>query len=222
MSEYDDLLHSAALKFVAEMSGLKGDLKKYTGVFFDKLAREVFSGREEMFGRAEFNKLLIKIEGFVDELIDKLSDKVIVAALKHMQLLSCEIRDARRIDEVAEELFRTVKDPAEHYRLVQRARELEARIEAMKKAMGEYESHVKEFLARDEKYRVLVALGEAGGGSYSDLAEKLHVSKAKLMRYVKELEEAGLVEVERSKSPHLVRVKSVPWRLNLNLGENGD
>lgn len=220
MSEYDDLLHSAALKFVAEMSGLKGELKKYTGIFFDKLAREVFGGREEMFGRAEFNKLLVKIEGLVDELIDNLSDKVIVAALKHMQLLSGEIKDARRIDEAAEELLRAIKDPAERYRLVQRARELEATVEAMKKAIGEYEARVRDFLARDEKYRVLVALGDAGGGSYSDLAERLGVSKAKLMKYVKELEEAGLVEVERSKSPHLVRVKNIPWRFGLNLGEN--
>ncbi|GEM_PF-1759708 len=216
MNEYDDSLRGVALRFTAEMSGFKGELKKYTGVFFDKLARELLGGREETFGRAELNKLLIKIEGFVNEVIDDLFDKVIVAALKHMQLLLGEIRDIRKLNETAEKLFKSVRDPAEHYRAMQRIRELEATVEELKKVMRDHCSRLKELLAKDEKYNILAVLDEVGEGSYSEISEKLGVSKAKLMKYVKELEAVGLVEVERSKSPHIVRVKNVPWRLKID------
>ncbi|MBS7246831.1 MAG: winged helix-turn-helix transcriptional regulator [Candidatus Jordarchaeales archaeon] len=216
MSEYGGSLHGVALRFTAEMSGFKGELKKYTSVFFDKLAKELLGGRDEVFGRAELNKLLIKIEGFVNELIEELSDKVIVTALKHMQLLLGEVKDVRKLDEVSEELFRSVRDPAERYKAMQRIRELEAVVEELEKEIREHGTRLRELLAKDEKYRVLATLDEAGGGSYSELSEKLGFSKAKLIKYIKELEEAGLVEVERSKSPHFVRVKSVPWRLSID------
>lgn len=220
MSNYDSLLHSTALKFVAEMNDFKDKLRKNVRSFFDRFSREVLDSGAEAFGKADISKVLLKLESLIDELVSNMADKTITTALKHMQLLLGEVRDVRKLDNAAEELFRAVKDQAEYYSLVQRTKKLEEMVELLKKAIKEHETYLKNLLSRDEKYKVLVLLSEIGGGSYTELAEKLGFSKARLKKYIGELEEAGLVEVERSKSSYYVRVKSVPWRLSLNLEED--
>ncbi|MEM1722148.1 MAG: winged helix-turn-helix transcriptional regulator [Candidatus Jordarchaeales archaeon] len=220
MSDYDSLLHSTALKFVAEMNDFKDKLRKNLRGFFDRFSRGVLDSGTETFGKTDISKVLLRLESLVDELVSNMADKTIITALKHMQLLLGEVKNVRKLDYAAEELFRAVKDQAEYYSLLQRTKKLEGIMESLKKAVKEHETYLKNLLSRDEKYRVLAALSEVGGGSYAELAEKLGISRTKLKRYVKELEEAGLIEVERSKSSYYVKVKNVPWRLSLNLEEN--
>nr|HDO80034.1 winged helix-turn-helix transcriptional regulator [Candidatus Bathyarchaeota archaeon] len=213
MDKMEDELHGIALKFVAEMGNVKEELRKTANSFFNRLIRDMLGRESDDLRRVELNKVIIKVRGLVEELIDLLADKTIVSALKHIQLLVGEIGDARRMDEVAEKIFNEVKDRAEHYRLKQRVAELESTLKKTEELMRSYAIKIKEALAKDEKYRVVIFLEEEGASDYGKISERLGIPRSRVRKYVKELEDAGMIQVERSRSRHVAKIKEVPWSI---------
>ncbi|MHA1631984.1 MAG: helix-turn-helix domain-containing protein [Candidatus Freyarchaeota archaeon] len=45
------------------------------------------------------------------------------------------------------------------------------------------------------------------------MSERLGIPRSRVRKYVKELEDAGMIQVERSRSRHVAKIKEVPWSI---------
>jgi len=90
---------------------------------------------------------------------------------------------------------------------------LRMEVQTLHEKITRLQNFLKRELLKSVKYKILAVLEEAGKLSVRELAMKLNVSEGRVRKYLKELEEQELVEIEKNTRPYVVVLLKTPWNV---------
>ena len=210
MSEEDERVRRSAIRLVADIQSVQGNLEFEVTSFFERLRKELFSTDKTVFSNVEVSRILSRLQSLMIDLLSQIADKISVEAVKHIQIAIGRPKDIRESEIIAEKIAAEVKPEARNYMFSKYVQNLENRIKTLEERELSRKNWLRKVLTQDKKYKIL-ALLEKGASNYAEIAKQLSLSKSKVREYVKELEKNDLISVDKTKKPHSITLRQSLW-----------
>jgi len=210
MSEEDERVRRSAIRLVADIQSVQGNLEFEVTSFFERLRKELFSTDKTVFSNVEVSRILSRLQSLMIDLLSQIADKISVEAVKHIQIAIGRPKDIRESEIIAEKIAAEVKPEARNYMFSKYVQNLENRIKTLEERELSRKNWLRKVLTQDKKYKIL-ALLEKGASNYAEIAKQLSLSKSKVREYVRELEKNDLISVDKTKKPHSITLKQTLW-----------
>ncbi|MEX2705634.1 MAG: winged helix-turn-helix domain-containing protein [Candidatus Freyrarchaeum guaymaensis] len=210
MSEEDERVRRSAIRLVADIQSVQGNLEFEVTSFFERLRKELFSADKTVFSNVEVSRILSRLQSLMIDLLSQIADKISVEAVKHIQIAIGRPKDIRESEIIAEKIAAEVKPEARNYMFSKYVQNLENRIKTLEERESSRKNWLRKVLTQDKKYKIL-ALLEKGASNYAEIAKQLSLSKSKVREYVRELEKNDLISVDKTKKPHSITLKQTLW-----------
>nr|MDO8077830.1 winged helix-turn-helix domain-containing protein [Candidatus Freyarchaeota archaeon] len=210
MSEEDERVRRSAIRLVADIQSVQGNLEFEVTSFFERLRKELFSTDKTVFSNVEVSRILSRLQSLMIDLLSQIADKISVEAVKHIQIAIGRPKDIRESEIIAEKIAAEVKPEARNYMFSKYVQNLENRIKTLEERESSRKNWLRKVLTQDKKYKIL-ALLEKGAANYAEIAKQLSLSKSKVREYVRELEKNDLISVDKTKKPHSITLKQTLW-----------
>ena len=210
MSEEDERVRRSAIRLVADIQSVQGNLEFEVTSFFERLRKELFSTDKTVFSNVEVSRILSRLQSLMIDLLSQIADKISVEAVKHIQIAIGRPKDIRESEIIAEKIAAEVKPEARNYMFSKYVQNLENRIKTLEERELSRKNWLRKVLTQDKKYKIL-ALLEKGASNYAEIAKQLSLSKSKVRDYVRELEKNNLISVDKTKKPHSITLKQTLW-----------
>jgi len=210
MSEEDERVRRSAIRLVADIQSVQGNLEFEVTSFFERLRKELFSTDKTVFSNVEVSRILSRLQSLMIDLLSQIADKISVEAVKHIQIAIGRPKDIRESEIIAEKIAAEVKPEARNYMFSKYVQNLENRIKTLEERESSRKNWLRKVLTQDKKYKIL-ALLEKGASNYAEIAKQLSLSKSKVREYVRELEKNDLISVDKTKKPHSITLKQTLW-----------
>ena len=210
MSEEDERVRRSAIRLVADIQSVQGNLEFEVTSFFERLRKELFSADKTVFSNVEVSRILSRLQSLMIDLLSQIADKISVEAVKHIQIAIGRPKDIRESEIIAEKIAAEVKPEARNYMFSKYVQNLENRIKTLEERELSRKNWLRKVLTQDKKYKIL-ALLEKGASNYAEIAKQLSLSKSKVREYVRELEKNDLISVDKTKKPHSITLKQTLW-----------
>ena len=210
MSEEDERVRRSAIRLVADIQSVQGNLEFEVTSFFERLRKELFSTDKTVFSNVEVSRILSRLQSLMIDLLSQIADKISVEAVKHIQIAIGRPKDIRESEIIAEKIAAEVKPEARNYMFSKYVQNLENRIKTLEERESSRKNWLRKVLTQDKKYKIL-ALLEKGASNYAEIAKQLSLSKSKVREYVRELEKNDLISVDKTKKPHSITLRQSLW-----------
>ncbi|MHA1580160.1 MAG: winged helix-turn-helix domain-containing protein [Candidatus Freyarchaeota archaeon] len=210
MSEEDERVRRSAIRLVADIQSVQGNLEFEVTSFFERLRKELFSTDKTVFSNVEVSRILSRLQSLMIDLLSQIADKISVEAVKHIQIAIGRPKDIWESEIIAEKIAAEVKPEARNYMFNKYVQNLENRIKTLEERELSRKNWLRRVLTQDKKYKIL-ALLEKGASNYAEIAKQLSLSKSKVRDYVRELEKNNLISVDKTKKPHSITLKQTLW-----------
>jgi len=210
MSEEDERVRRSAIRLVADIQSVQGNLEFEVTSFFERLRKELFSTDKTVFSNVEVSRILSRLQSLMIDLLSQIADKISVEAVKHIQIAIGRPKDIRESEIIAEKIAAEVKPEARNYMFSKYVQNLENRIKTLEERELSRKNWLRKVLTQDKKYKIL-ALLEKGASNYAEIAKQLSLSKSKVREYVRELEKNDLISVDKTKKPHSITLRQSLW-----------
>ncbi|MHA1208357.1 MAG: winged helix-turn-helix domain-containing protein [Candidatus Freyarchaeota archaeon] len=210
MSEEDERVRRSAIRLVADIQSVQGNLEFEVTSFFERLRKELFSTDKTVFSNVEVSRILSRLQSLMIDLLSQIADKISVEAVKHIQIAIGRPKDIRESEIIAEKIAAEVKPEARNYMFSKYVQNLENCIKTLEERELSRKNWLRKVLTQDKKYKIL-ALLEKGASNYAEIAKQLSLSKSKVREYVRELEKNDLISVDKTKKPHSITLKQTLW-----------
>ena len=210
MSEEDERVRRSAIRLVADIQSVQGNLEFEVTSFFERLRKELFSTDKTVFSNVEVSRILSRLQSLMIDLLSQIADKISVEAVKHIQIAIGRPKDIRESEIIAEKIAAEVKPEARNYMFSKYVQNLENRIKTLEERESSRKNWLRKVLTQDKKYKIL-ALLEKGASNYAEIAKQLSLSKSKVREYVRELEKNDLISVDKTKKPHSITLRQTLW-----------
>jgi len=210
MSEEDERVRRSAIRLVADIQSVQGNLEFEVTSFFERLRKELFSTDKTVFSNVEVSRILSRLQSLMIDLLSQIADKISFEAVKHIQIAIGRPKDIRESEIIAEKIAAEVKPEARNYMFSKYVQNLENCIKTLEERELSRKNWLRKVLTQDKKYKIL-ALLEKGASNYAEIAKQLSLSKSKVREYVRELEKNDLISVDKTKKPHSITLKQTLW-----------